>query len=233
MKFIEFFGMPASGKTYIVKNLEKNSCNHKKLNLFFAFDKRSKITFFKKIYYLLIATILYFNFSYLKTINFFINTYRPRRSRKISLRTLSIIFNTFFLLSLISIYNNSKKNINLFLDQGFLQMLFSILYEMNLRNRKERESLIKYWFEIFSLQNQNMYLFYCESDYSLLLKRLLIRRGDSIIEKNKVKKSDLKLCQNIFDSIIEFILAREDSLSNLKFQRVSSDIKNINLLKLL
>lgn len=233
MKFIELFGMPASGKTHIIKNLEKNSRNKKKLNLFFAFDQRSIRTFFKKFFYLLTSSFLFFNFSFSKKIMFFfINVYKPKRSRKISLRTFSIFFNTLFLISIISICKNSKRDINIYLDQGFFQILFSILYEMNLRNKKQKHTLINDWLKILSQDNQKIYLIYCESNYSTIFDRLLTRKGDSIIEKNNIEKNDVKSYQNIFDNIIEVLICQKNNCPNIQLYRISSDSKINSLLNL-
>ena len=133
---------------------------------------------------------------------------------------------------IISIYKNSKRDINIYLDQGFFQILFSILYEMNIRNKKQKQTLINEWLKIISQYNQKIYLIYCESNYSIIFERLLTRKGDSLIEKNNIEKNDVKFYQSIFDNILEFLICQNNNFPNIQVYRISSDSKINSLLNL-
>ena len=86
MKFFEFFGMPGAGKTYTIRNLKKDSLDLSIMNKFFAFEKRSKTSIFVKTFYIVLASFLFINTSYLnKIIIFFKNFYKPKKSEIISL----------------------------------------------------------------------------------------------------------------------------------------------------
>ena len=82
MKFLEFFGMPASGKTYAIRNLQKYYSHLRINNKFFAFEKRSKTSIFVKTFYIVLASSLFINTTYLKkVIIFFKNFYRPKNQK--------------------------------------------------------------------------------------------------------------------------------------------------------
>ena len=51
MQFLEFFGMPCTGKTYTIRNLKKDASDLQIKNKFFAFEKRSKTSIFVKAFY--------------------------------------------------------------------------------------------------------------------------------------------------------------------------------------
>ena len=117
MKFLELFGMPGSGKTYIIKNL-KMFLDLQIKDKFFAFEKRSKTSILVKTFYIVFASFLFINISYIKKIIiFFMNFYKPKKSELISIRTLSILFNAIFLVSIISIYSSFKNNKDIYIDQ--------------------------------------------------------------------------------------------------------------------
>ena len=128
MKFVELFGMPATGKTFAINILKKKSFKKKGSQIFINFEKRSLSSIFFKlkfIFFSFISTIKSLTFR--NTIIFFAKEYKPKNSKFLSLRTLSIVFNTIFLISLIKTYGNSKVCKDIYLDQGFFQILFSIL----------------------------------------------------------------------------------------------------------
>ena len=104
MKFLEFLGMPGVGKTYTLRNLRKYSSDLKLKNKFFVFEKRTKTSICVKTFYIVLASFLFINTPYInKIINFFKNFYKPKKSEFLSIRTLSILFNTIFLVSIIRI----------------------------------------------------------------------------------------------------------------------------------
>ena len=141
--------MPGVGKTYTLRNLRKYSKDLKLKNKFFFFEKRRKTSIFVKTFYIVLASFLFINTSYLKKIIiFFKNFYKPKKSEIISIRTFSILFNTIFLVSIIRVYTLFRNNKNIFIDQGFFQILFSIIYEMDLKNIDTNKSLIKNWLSI-------------------------------------------------------------------------------------
>ena len=78
MQFLELFGMPGIGKTYTLRNLRKYSSDLKLKNKFFVFEKRTKTSIFVKTFYIVLASLLFINTSYLnKIIIFFKNFYKP------------------------------------------------------------------------------------------------------------------------------------------------------------
>ena len=232
MKFYEFFGMPGAGKTYAIRNLKKDSLDLSIKNKFFAFEKRSKTSIFVKTFYIFFASFLLINTSYLKKIIvFFKNFYKPKKSEIISIRTLSILFNTIFLVSIIRIYSLFRNNKNIFIDQGFFQILFSILYEMELKNKDKRKSIIKNWLSIPLSLKKNIYVIYFESEKKIILKRLAYRNGDSILERQENLKN-LKIYKDIFDQIIAFLVKENEKYPNIYLKRITSFESNMDLLKL-
>ena len=232
MKFLEFFGMPGSGKTYSIKNLKKDSSDLQTKNKFFAFEKRSKNSIFVKTFYIVLASFLLINTSYIKKIIiFFKNFYKPKKSELISIRTLSILFNTIFLVSIIRIYSLLKNKKNIYIDQGFFQLLFSILFEMELKNNDIQKSIIKNWLSIPLSLKKKIYVVYCESENKIILKRLEYRNGDSIIERKKFLKN-LKLYKDIFDQIFDFLVKENEKYPNIYLKKITSFENNIDLLKL-
>ncbi len=232
MKFFEFFGMPGAGKTYTIRNLKKDSLDLSIMNKFFVFEKRSKNSILVKTFYIFLASFLFINTSYLKKIIiFFKNFYKPKKSEIISIRTLSILFNTIFLVSIIRIYALFKNNKNIFIDQGFFQILFSILYEMELKNKDIKKSLIKNWLSIPLSLKKNIYVVYFESEKKIILKRLSYRNGDSILERKENLKN-LKIYEDIFDQIIDFLVKENEKYPNIYLKRITRFESHMDLLKL-
>ena len=232
MQFLEFFGMPGVGKTYTLRNLRKYSSDLKLKNKFFVFEKRTKTSIFVKTFYIVLASFLFINTSYLKKIIiFFKNFYKPKKSEIISMRTLSILFNTIFLVSIIRIYELFRNNKNIFIDQGFFQILFSILYEMELKNKDIKTSLIKNWLSIPLSLKKNIYVIYFESEDQTILKRLKYRNGDSILERQENLKN-LKIFKDIFDEILAFLVKENENYPNIYLKSITSFKSNIDLLKL-
>ena len=232
MEFLEFFGMPGVGKTYTLRNLRKYSSDLKLKNKFFVFEKRTKTSICVKTFYIVLASFLFINTSYLKkTIIFFKNFYKPKKSEIISIRTFSILFNTIFLVSIIRIYSLFRDNKNIFIDQGFFQILFSIIYEMDLKNIDTNKSLIKNWLSIPLSLKKNIYLIYFESEDQIILKRLKYRNGDSILDRQQNLKN-LKIYKDIFDQILAFLVKENENYPNIYLKSISSFESNIDLLKL-
>ena len=232
MKFLEFFGMPGSGKTYTMKNLKKDYSYLKFTDKIFAFEKRSKTSILVKTFYIVLALFLFINTCYLKKIIiFFKNFYRPKKSEFLSIRTLSILFNTIFLVSIIRIYSLLRNEKNIYIDQGFLQLLFSIIYEMELNNNDMQKSIIKNWLSIPLSLKKKIYIVYFESENEIILKRLKYRNGDSILERKSTFKN-LKVYKDIFDQIIDFLDNENEKYPNIYLKKFSSFENNIDLLKL-
>ena len=232
MQFLEFFGMPGVGKTYTLRNLRKYSSNLKLKNKFFVFEKRTKTSIFVKTFYIVLASFLFINTSYLKKIIiFFKNFYKPKKSKIISIRTFSILFNTIFLVSIIRVYTFFRKNKNIFIDQGFFQILFSIIYEMDLKNIDTNKSLIKNWLSIPLSLKKNIYVIYFESEDQIILKRLKYRNGDSMIDRQENLKN-LKIYKDIFDQILAFLVKENENYPNIFLKSITSFKSNIDLLKL-
>ena len=232
MKFLEFFGMPGSGKTYTIRKLKKYSSDLQFKNKFFAFEKRTKTSIFVKTFYIVFASFLFINISYLKKIIiFFKNFYKPKKSEIISIRTFSILFNTIFLVSIIKIYSLFRNNKNIFIDQGFFQILFSIIYEMDLKNIDTNKSLIKNWLSIPLSLKKNIYVIYFESEDQIILKRLKYRNGDSMIDRQENLKN-LKIYKDIFDQILAFLVKENKNYPNIYLKSITRFKSNIDLLKL-
>ena len=232
MIFLEFFGMPGAGKTYATRNLKNDTSDLKFKNKFFAFEKRSITSMIVKTFYIVLASSLLINTSSIKKILiFFKNIYKPKKSEIISIRTLSILFNTIFLVSIIRIYSLLRNNENIFIDQGFLQLLFSIIYEMELKNHDSQKSIIKNWLSIPLSLKKKIYIIYCQSEDKIILKRLSDRNGDSILEGEKSYKN-LKIYKDIFDQIIDFLVKENEKYPNIYFKRITSFENNLDLLNL-
>lgn len=232
MQFLEFFGMPGVGKTYTLRNLRKYSSDLKLKNKFFVFEKRTKTSIFVKTFYIVLASFLFINTSYLKKIIiFFKNFYKPKKSEIISIRTFSILFNTIFLVSIIRVSSLFRNNKNIFIDQGFFQILFSIIYEMDLKNIDTNKSLIKNWLSIPLSLKKNIYVIYFESEDQIILKRLKYRNGDSILERQENLKN-LKIYKDIFDQILAFLVKENENYPNIYLKSITSFKSNIDLLKL-
>lgn len=224
--------MPAVGKTYAIRNLKKESSVLQIKNKFFAFEKRSKTSIFFKTFYIVLASFLFINTPYLKKIIiFFKKFYKPKKSEIISMRTFSILFNTIFLVSIIRIYSLIRNNKNIFIDQGFFQLLFSIIYEMELKNNDIQRSIIKNWLSIPLSLKKKIYLIYCESEDKIIFERLAYRNGDSILEKEKNIKN-LKIYKDIFDQIIDFLVKENEKYPNIYLKRITNLEHNIDLLNL-
>ena len=231
MKFLELFGMPGSGKTYTIKNLKIDSLDLKINNKFFAFEKRSKTSIFVKTFYILLASFLLINTSCLrKIINFYKKFYKPKKSEIISLRTLSIFFNTIFLVSIIRIYS-LFSNKNIFIDQGFFQILFSIIYEMDLKNRDKLKLIIKNWLSIPLSLKKNIYVVYCDAENKIIRERLAYRNGNSILDRENNLKN-LKKYKDIFDQIFDFLVKESENYPNIYLKKITSFEKNIDIFKL-
>tara|TARA_Y100000589_G_C27182803_1_gene641476 strand:+ start:1600 stop:2298 length:699 start_codon:yes stop_codon:yes gene_type:complete len=232
MKYLELFGMPGTGKTYIIRYLKNYNLDLKIKNKFFAFEKRSKTSFFIKIFYIFIGSFIFSNAPYLKKIIiFFKNFYKPKKSNIISIRTLSILFNTIFLVSIISINALRKNKKNIFIDQGFFQILFSIVYEMDIKNKYIFKSVITNWLLIPLSFKNKIYLTYVESESKLILERLLVRNGDSILDRKKDLKN-LKIYQSIFEQIFDFLVKENENYPNIFLNKINSNEQIMDLLKL-
>lgn len=232
MQFLEFLGMPGVGKTYTLRNLRKYSSDLKLKNKFFVFEKRTKTSIFVKTFYIVLASFLFINTSYIKKIIiFFKNFYKPKKSEIISIRTFSILFNTIFLVSIIRVSSLFRNNKNIFIDQGFFQILFSIIYEMDLKNIDTNKSLIKNWLSIPLSLKKNIYVIYFESEDQIILKRLKYRNGDSMIDRQENLKN-LKIYKDIFDQILAFLVKENENYPNIFLKSITSFKSNIDLLKL-
>ena len=232
MQFLEFLGMPGVGKTYTLRNLRKYSSDLKLKNKFFVFEKRTKTSICVKTFYIVLASFLFINTSYIKKIIiFFKNFYKPKKSEIISIRTFSILFNTIFLVSIIRVSSFFRNNKNIFIDQGFFQILFSIIYEMDLKNIDKNKSLIKNWLSIPLSLKKNIYVIYFESEDQIILKRLKYRNGDSMIDRQENLKN-LKIYKDIFDQILAFLVKENENYPNIYLKSITSFKSNLDLLKL-
>ena len=126
---------------------------------------------------------------------------------------------------------NSRIKKDIYLDQGFIQILFSILYEMDLTNKIDIYNITNRWIQIISSTSKNIYLFYCSSKDEEITKRLLERDGDSIIEKKEKNKKDLKIYKRIFEHILCFLINHKEKYPNIYFKEVDLNDYNNELFK--
>ena len=223
MKFIELFGMPGTGKTYLIENLRKLNKIERK-NSLISFKKRTIISFSIKFFNVLIALpFIIKNFSLRLLFSFFLEEYRPNKSAFISIRTFSIIFNSIFLISKILNQEKNQKKEKIYVDQGFMQILFSILHDMDLKNPYKERTIIEKWFEILKSLNTKIKIYYLDSSLENISKRLNNRNGDSIIEHEEVIKENLFKYKIIFDIILKFLKKESNSDSNIIVEFIEID----------
>ena len=227
MKFVELFGMPATGKTFAINSLKKKSYKNKERKIFINFQRRSILSIFFKLKFIFFSFLSIIKSSTFRNIlNFFRKEYRPKKSNFISLRSLSIIFNAIFIFSLIENYSNSRITKDIYIDQGFFQILFSILYEMDLTNNVDLENITSKWIQIISSINIDIFPFYCISKDEEIIQRLLLRKGDSIIESNEINKKNLEIYKNIFENILNFLKYQKGKYPNIHLKMI--DLKDYN-----
>ena len=227
MKFVELFGMPATGKTFAINSLKKKSYKNKERKIFINFQRRSILSIFFKLKFIFFSFLSIIKSSTFRNIlNFFRKEYRPKKSNFISLRSLSIIFNAIFIFSLIEIYSNSRITKDIYIDQGFFQILFSILYEMDLTNNGDLENITSKWIQIISSINIDIFLFYCIAKDEEIIQRLLLRKGDSIVESNEINKKNLEIYKNIFENILNFLKYQKEKYPNIHLKMI--DLKDYN-----
>ena len=110
MQFVELFGLPGCGKTFLIKQLKKDNNFIKNHIVLISFSKRSIYSFFFKSMIIFISLpSLLFSLEFKKLIIFFKDFYRPRKSSLISIRSLSIIFNSIFLISTVKFSSPVSK----------------------------------------------------------------------------------------------------------------------------
>tara|TARA_Y100000589_G_scaffold314966_1_gene337960 strand:- start:43 stop:753 length:711 start_codon:yes stop_codon:yes gene_type:complete len=182
MKTIELFGIPATGKSYLLNKLQKRFRFNNKIILSY-FNSYSPFNLIRKCITIIIASLFFLNIKAIfKFILFFINFYKPIKSNLISLRTIRIFFNAIYLISLIKLSHFLRRKI-LIIDQGLYQLLWSILYEMDYLNKANSHFIITEWISIVNSLNIKLDLFHCKARKKTILNRLALRKGNSIIEK--------------------------------------------------
>ena len=65
----------------------------------------------------------------------------------------------------------------------------------------------------------------------IILKRLSYRNGDSILERQENLKN-LKIYEDIFDQIIDFLVKENEKYPNIYLKRITRFESNMDLLKL-
>ena len=230
MKFVEFFGMPGSGKTYLTAKLKKKKNYFSNEILIIYFKSKSIYSILNKISSILIALpFILKSRSLQKLIYFFRFFYKPINSKYYSIRTLSIFFNTLYLISIIKLSNFAKKKIIL-VDQGFYQIFSSIIYEMNILKYDEYNDLIKKWILILSNLKVEHRIIGLNSQKQSVLNRIINRKGDSIMD-NRNNHKYFYYYSEIFKFIIS-ILKKEIYL-NYAAEIFTFDSKNLNLINLI
>ena len=182
MKTIELFGIPATGKSYLLNKLQKRFRFNNKVILTY-FHSYSTFNPIRKCMSIVIASLFFLNIKVIfKLILFFINFYKPIKSNLISLRTLRIFFNAIYIISLIK-FNHFLRRKILIIDQGLYQLLWSILYEMDYLNKENSHFIITRWINLINSLNIKLDLLHCQARKKTILNRLAVRQGNSIIEK--------------------------------------------------
>ena len=102
---------------------------------------------------------------------------------------------------------------------------------MELKNKDIQRSIIKNWLSIPLSLKKKIYIIYFEPKEKIILQRLLYRNGDSILERQENLKN-LKIYQNIFDQILDFIVKENKKYPNIYIKRITSFENNIDFLKL-
>ncbi len=229
MQFVELFGLPGCGKTFLIKQLKKDNNFIKNNIVLISFSKRSIYSFFFKSMIIFISLpSLLFSLEFKKLIIFFKDFYRPRKSSLISIRSLSIIFNSIFLISTVKFFKLFKKRKKIFIDQGFIQLLLSLLYEIDSDDQNLEIKIQKSWFLVFSSLNINHLVLYCKENIKNIKRRLYERAGDSILEKNNIDNNDIKYMHKKLFSILNF-LRKEDIINNFfKFKEIQTEQYSIN-----
>ena len=224
MQFVELFGLPGCGKTFLIKQFKKDNNFIKNNIVFISFSKRSLDSFFFKSMIIFISLpSLLFSEEFKKLVIFFKDFYRPRKSSLISIRSLSIIFNSIFLISTVKFFKLFKKRKKIFIDQGFIQLLLTFLYEIDSDDKKLEIKIKKSWFLVFSSLNINHLVLYCKENIKNIKRRLYERGGDSILEKNDIDNNDINYMNKKLFSILNF-LRKEDFKNNFfKFTEIQTE----------
>ena len=117
---------------------------------------------------------------------------------------------------------NQKKE-KLYVDQGFMQILFSMLHDMDLNNPYKVRNIIEKWFEILKSLNTKIKIYYLDASLENISKRLNNRNGDSIIEHEEVIEENLFKHKIIFDIILKFLNKESNSDSNIFIEFIEID----------
>ncbi len=214
MQFIELFGLPGCGKTFLIEKLKKDNKFIKNNIILISFSKRSFLTFFEKTMFIIFSIPnLLFSLEFKKLISFFKELYRPRKSFLISLRTFSIIFNSIYLISIVKFHKIFNKRKKIIIDQGFIQLLLSLLYELDFNDKNLEIEIQKSWFLVFSSLNNKYLVLYCKDNIKNISERLYRRNGDSILEKNNLNNFEIKYIYKKLNCILD-VLRSEDFKNN-------------------
>lgn len=224
MQFVELFGLPGCGKTFLIEKLKKDNNFIKNNIVLISFSKRSLGSLFLKSMIIFISLpSLLFSLEFIKLIIFFKDFYRPRKSSLISIRSLSIIFNSIYLISTVKFFKLFKKRKKIFIDQGFIQLLLSILYEIDSDDKKLEIKIQKSWFLVFSSLNKNHLVLYCKENIKNIKLRLYGRGGDSILEKNNIDNNDIKYMNKKLLSILDFLRKEDVKNDFFKFKEIQNE----------
>ena len=229
MDFIEFFGLPGSGKSYLTAEIKKKKRLFETnfLIIFFRTKTISSILY-KLSTFLLGLPSIFFSRIFYKIIYFFIIFYRPIKTRYFSFRTISIVFNFLYLVALIKLSEATKKN-KILVDQGFFQIFSTLIYEMKCINKKKYNSMIKEWLSIIYSLNLHHKVIKLNIPKQTIEKRIKERKGDSILDK-----PDYKKYLNYYSKIFEVIakdLKKESSINGrieiFAFSSNESEVLNL------
>ena len=222
MKYIELFGIPACGKSYITNKLIYDKKLKDKAIHFSYFYQRTTISFIIKFFYILLTIpFLVFKKEVFQLIRFFSKLNRKYSSKLDNIsaqRMLSLLFNSIYLISLKVFHQKYNRKSFIFVDQGYFQILLSILYDLPKLESIEIKFIIEEWIEILISLNSSFNIFLCENEYDLILERLLKRGGDSFIERNSHRNIiELKLNKTIdlYQKIKQNIIDLEGKYSSL------------------
>ena len=116
------------------------------------------------------------------------------------------------------IFNKRKK---ILIDQGFIQILLSLLYEFDFKDKNLEIGIQKKrWFLIFSSLNKKHLVVYCKDSIENISRRLYLRRGDSILERNNLTKKEINYIYKKLNIIVEVLLKKEFKNNFIKFREI-------------
>lgn len=166
-EFIELFGLPASGKSHYIDNL--NVENIVNVNEKYILNNNRIIRNIKKIYIFILFIIIDFKDFY-KANKFLSKLTFHTKNKKIKM--LVYLCNTIFMVNKIK-YSKNNANKKYYFEEGMLQVLWGICYN---NNNKCKEAIIDDFFDLY----KNLFatkILYLNTNADLIKQRLINRNA--------------------------------------------------------